>query len=513
MSELDAHGAAELGELLDSHVQAGQWPDVVAILDEHWGAVLSSDPAAIQRAVNALPETVLEANPRWALAADYVNRYVTNGSTPTTIFRGTAPTPEPTNLLDVLAQLTSKIAARRAGGRYADAVDTAREARSLLDDADDATRASLKQALPEIVFQWAMAWEYYGDTDRATREYTESFDAAAAIGHRIAEASAAGALAWMHGLAGRNIQARMWLNWLPYTGGEWWGNRASVAARFAQAQLFIDDLDIENARDELARVNLAGVPERWPAQKYLLALTETDPAQCIDLLTQIDSSAASLPANALQGGAWAPFVAIARSILLSRLENWPGARASLDDVATTTRDVDFGILQMRLRKAAAQLLAGDVTRARRKATVLVGASTASPRILVGALAVAGAAAARLGETDAAAKQVSMALRLADEHRLYVPLTIVPAEDSASLFELLPDPLPTDIRNALLSDSLSTRRRPVPAIEPRRTCGRTKRRVPPQHGRSRRPAVRIPEHCQDAAAEHLPQARCSIAGSP
>ncbi|WP_157078848.1 helix-turn-helix transcriptional regulator [Herbiconiux solani] len=455
MTESDVETGAGLGRRLDALVVAGDWTAVVTMLDQQWALVLSDDPAAVQRAINALPAEALEKNPRWAMALEYVNRFVTNGRTPTTIFRGGGPVPEPTNLLDLLAQLTAKIAAKRAAGRYAEAVEAAQEARTLLDDADDESRATLAQALPEILFQWAMAWEYFGDASAAAREYTESFDAAVATRHRLAEASAAGALAWMHVLAGRNIQARMWLDRLPDSTGAWWSNRASVTARFTRTLLLIDELEVVEARAELAQVSLAGVTERWPAQKYLLALTETDPAGCVDLLTQIDSSAKAQPVEAPEQGAWEPFVAIARSVLLSRLGNRVDARSALDAVDTDRPNGDSGALQVRLWKATTRLATGDAVRARREAAALIRVSTASPRILVGALAVAAASALKAGEADAATTQMRMALHLAEQHRLYEPLTLVPAAELEALLDLVADEarasVPAAMRAALLAE--------------------------------------------------------------
>ncbi|GAA2237061.1 LuxR C-terminal-related transcriptional regulator [Herbiconiux moechotypicola] len=453
----------EPGHELDRLVTEGRWDAVVAILDHRWGEVLSADPEAVKRAVNALPASVLEANPRWSLAANYVNRFVSNGQTPTTIFRGTSPTPEPVSLLDLLAGLTSKIAERRARGRYSDAVEAAAEARSLLDEADDTSRTSLRQALPEIAFQWGMAWEYAGDSKRAAQEYAESYDSAVAIDHRLATASAAGALAWLHAIAGRNIQARQWLDRLPPVGEEWWGNRAAVTARFARTQLLVDEFRLSEARAEAATISLRGVPERWPAQKYLLALIEDDPAVCLDLLTQIDSSAATLPADAVSQGAWSPFVAIARSVLLGRLGNWAAAREALDTIHLDERGTEFGALHIRLWKAAAALVTGDVARARRNSSTLIGQSTASPRVLVGALAVSAVAARRSGDEETAATHLDMAVALAAQHRLFAPLTVVPPAELRDLVVAAGATLPADVESALFTDDAAVVSDPDPFL--------------------------------------------------
>ncbi|QJU53429.1 helix-turn-helix transcriptional regulator [Herbiconiux sp. KACC 21604] len=460
-------GGAGAQTELDDLVDRSAWDEVVAALDERWAELLSDDPNAVKRAVSALPAPVLEAHPRWALAANYVSRYVSNGQTPTTIFRGTSPTPEPQSLLDVLAQLTSKVAERRARGRYTEATAAAAEARLLVDEADDDTRATLQQALPEIVFQWAMAWEYDGDTDRATREYTESYDAAVAVEHTIAIASTAGALAWIHALAGRNIQARNWLDRLPDVGSEWWENRASVTARFARVHLLLDELRLDDARRELAAVDLTGVPERWPAQKYLAALVEDDPARCLVLLTQIDSSAATLPHQATTTGAWAPLVAIARSVLLGRLDNWAASREALESLDIDGRGADdFGARQIRLWRAAALLVAGDAAQARRRATALVGISTTSPRLLIGALGVAAVAAHRLGDPESAAKQLRMAIKLANQHRLYLSLTVVPIDDLTELLEQTDARLPETVFSALSADVAGPGADPFLELTPR-----------------------------------------------
>lgn len=450
-----AHGST-LTARLRARVTEGDWDAVVSILDQQWGAVLSEDPGLVVSTVNALPPEVIARNPRWAVAANYVDRFATESGGLTTVFRGTPHTPAPESLLDVLALLTSKIASKRATGRYEEAAAGAAEARTLVDEADDETVSTLQQALPELQFQWAMAWEYAGGTDRAAREYADSYDSAVLIGHRLAEASAAGALAWLHASAGRNIQARKWLGRLLAETGEWWESRAAVTARFARTQLFLDELRWDEARVELSRASLRGVPDRWPAQKYLLALTETDPARSLDLLTQIDSTAAALPPDAAGAGAWAPFVSIARSVLFARVGSFAHSRDALDDVPLTDQDLHLGSQLIRMSKAAALLITGDTSRASRRALKLAAQSTGTPRVLIGALAIRAAAALRAGDAATASHDFKLAAHQANKQHLYVSFTLLTRADLVALFALEPAIIPDTVQEYLLESAVSDR---------------------------------------------------------
>lgn len=442
-------GRSALGEELRARVAEADWNAVVGILDQQWGVILADEPGLIVSTVKSLPAEVIAQNPRWAVAGNYVDRFATEDGGLTTVFRGTPQTPEPESLLDVLALLTSKIASRRATGRFGEAAAGAAEARILVDEADDAGVATLQQALPELQYQWAMAWEYAGDNDRAAREYTDSYDNAVLIQHRLAEASAAGALAWLHAFAGRNIQARKWLGRLPADSGEWWESRASVTARFARTQLLVDELRWDEARVELSRASLQGVPDRWPAQKYLLALTETDPARSLDLLTQIDSTAPALPPGAAGEGAWVPFVALTRSMLFGRVGNQARAGEVLDEVALRD-DLDLGSQVIRLRKAATLLGSGDAARASRHALKLIARATGTPRVLVGALALRAAAALRSDDIVAATRDFELAGELAGKQQLYLPFTLLPRSDLTALLALVPSAVPPALREVLLS---------------------------------------------------------------
>jgi DNA-binding CsgD family transcriptional regulator/predicted nucleic acid-binding protein len=452
----DAPARDDVGDRLRSRADAGDWEAVVAILDQHWGSVLAADPELIVATVRAMPADVIAQNPRWAVAGNYVDRFVDDAGGRTTVFRGTPQTPAPESLLDVLALLTSKIASKRATGRYDEAAASAAEARTLLDEADDETVSTLQQALPELTYQWAMAWEYAGDNDRATREYAASYDGAVLIGHRLAEASAAGALAWLHAFAGRNIQARKWLGRLPAESGEWWEGRASVTAHFARTQLLLDELRWDDARLELARASLQGVSDRWPAQKYLLAVTEADPARSLDILTQIDSTAVALPPEAVNGGAWAPLVAIARSMLLARVGNLAQSSAVLNEVDVHDRDLDLGSQLIRLWKIAALLVNNDAARAARRAGKLAGQSTGAPRLLISALAIRAAAALRTGDDVSAARDFELAAQQAERQQLYLSLTLLPRGDLAALLRLVDSAIPPALHDELLANAVPDR---------------------------------------------------------
>ncbi|MBF4572982.1 helix-turn-helix transcriptional regulator [Herbiconiux sp. VKM Ac-1786] len=452
---------------LDRLVAAEDWVGVVAALDTRWSTLLANEPQLLRRTVTALPPEVLAASPRWAHAVEYVNRFVENDAPKSTRFRGTAASPPPRTLLDLLAQLTGRAAAGRANGRLADAVAAVREARAAVDEATPEAREQLVQALPELEFQWAMVWEYAGDLDAATREYTECFDHAVLIDHVIMQARAAGSLAWLHALAGRNVQARNRLAALPDADGEWWQTRASISAVFAQTLLLIDELRFDEAARTLAAADLAGVTERWPAQKLLAALLARDAGSALAVLSQIDATAAGQPEAVRSATGSAGFVALARALLFSALGNRAEARAALSAIGADDRSPIGRIALVIEASAAAE--AGDFAASGRRIAPLIAAATAEPRVLVSAFALAAGAqrndAATAPSTSAAT--FAPALDLARTHGLLRSLLVLPRGELAALLAASPaGAVPDALADRLLAAARDADPDPFAALTPR-----------------------------------------------
>ncbi|SDY78563.1 helix-turn-helix transcriptional regulator [Herbiconiux ginsengi] len=444
---------ATLEEHLRDHVANRDWGAVLAVLQTEWVTQLLADPQGLRTAIESLPVDILQQAPGWVIARSYLDRLVGPAEKLTTSYRHPPITGTPRTLMDVLVVLTSKIADRRATGRMAAAAAGAAEARALLAESDDEAIDGLHPLLPDLHYQWGMAWEYAEDLDRAALEYTDSFNAAVLAGHRFIQAAAAGSVAWVHALAGRNIQARHWLRRVPDPTGEWWEDRASITARFARTHLLLDELREQEAGVELAKVDLAASPERWPAQKYLAAITEKDPSRSFDVVTQIDSNRPATDSRPENEGQ-APIVAVARSILLTRVGDFTGSRNAIRQLTDAADTGGFGSQLGLLWDVGAALLTEDHSRVAREAAMLIQSSFGTPRILIGALALRAAAARRTGDTETASNAFELASQHARRHRLYLSLTLIPRTDLAELLALHPGSIPDHLHEDLLSNAVS-----------------------------------------------------------
>ena len=450
--------------MLTRAVDRGEWREVVRILDEQWSELISAAPELIRDVVTDLPSSVVASNPRWGLAREYLDQLVGGPTAATTRFRGGVPVAAPRGLLDALAQLTSRGAAARQSWRIDESASAAAEARGLLDGATPDAVMRLSSALPELQFEWGMVWEYVGDSDRATHEYVESFDAAVRDGNEMAQTKAAGALAWVHAFAGRNIQATQWLDRLPDGAGTWWESRSSAPAILARTLLLIDDLRIDEARSELSRINLVAAPERWPFQKFLAATLEPEPATALELLSQIDASSVAFRQTDARRGANAVVAALARSLLHHRLGNGAGARKALDVVEADTTTLPEQMVWC--AQAALAVRAGDYAGAIRRVAPIRAMPVSSPRPYVTALALTAVSRLRQNDETGAIESFTRAGTLARQHRLHHPFTVLSAPELEELIALCPDALPIETQPVVLAHARTDRTDPFGSLSAR-----------------------------------------------
>ncbi len=430
-------------------MHSADWNETVRLLDVHWSTLISTRRDALQEAVTRLPHDVLVQHPRLVLAAEYLRRL--SGAPTTTRFRG-APFPgPPVSLMDSLAQLTSHAAIARADGRLAEAADAAGEARALLDDSSALAREQLAQGLPDLQLQWGLVWEYVGDADRAVHEYVEAYDAAMVVGNEMVKVTAAASSAWIHALAGRGIQARIWLDKVPED-GEWWFSRAALPAVFASTMLLIDEFRLDEARSSLARADLSQHPERWPFHKLLAAMTVPGPEAAFELLSQIDGSSAALPERVTRQGTTGAVIAVARSILQSAAGHPSESRATLNALEAD-RDTLAGQTLLCAR-AAAEARLGNYAAASRIVSPLHGHALDAPRTTGTVLAVRAAAELHAGDHSSAAEQFARAAALSTTHGSFYSLSLLPREDLEQLVGLRPDALPSAIVRRILSSAQS-----------------------------------------------------------
>lgn len=65
--------ARSVTERIHQALAADDWHAVTSLIADHWSSLLRSSRETVRAAVNALPDAVLEAQPRWAAAREFLN--------------------------------------------------------------------------------------------------------------------------------------------------------------------------------------------------------------------------------------------------------------------------------------------------------------------------------------------------------------------------------------------------------------------------------------------------------
>jgi len=188
-----------------------EWTEVISMIETNWTLLTRTNQSLLVDAVNALPSSVLAANPRLSAARTYVNYLPVNGDVRPIRFVH-APAAAPGALLDVLADLTSRSVSARFDGNLSEAVRFVREALATLEDASDEAVAAIRPVLPDIRVQWAITFELAGELVDANRLYERTFDEALAVENRRIAIKSAGSIALNYALAGNRLAAEQWLN-------------------------------------------------------------------------------------------------------------------------------------------------------------------------------------------------------------------------------------------------------------------------------------------------------------
>lgn len=431
---------------LEDLIAGEAWAELIDFVQGNWTDLLAHDPTLVRQALEALPEAVLIAHPRASLAKNYLDRIVPGVDTHTTRFRQATPAGPPRNVFDTLVQLSIRATARRANGEYEVAEKMAGEARDVLDRADSSDREQLQQALPEMTYAWGYVRELAGDLDGARREFVDSYDIAVMIADDMGRARAAGALAWIDALAGRNQEARQWLGRLPEIGDAWWAGRSVVPAQLAQALILIGTFDVHAARQILDQVDLAHARERWPAHKFLSALVVDSPAEAITALAEIDAAAAAMPDERAERGEGAAFLALARHRLRRRMGSQSAARLELDGVIVSPRSLAAKMIE--LWKIADDARSGRVERVLRSASALALSSSTSPWVTIAALALKAGAESSLG-VPTASRTWELAVALADREGLYSALALGDGRELRALMDRSSTTIPQNMAERLL----------------------------------------------------------------
>lgn len=315
----------------------GDWDAVTEGLEQHWSSLLRTSRAAMRDVVNALPDAVVEKQPRWSAARQYLNFAPDDGRLRPARFDFEAAQPSDAGeLIDDLAQFTGQTAHERAHGRFRSAATIAATAIEAVRQATPAEARTLRPLLAGLRVQWATSLLFAGDIREALLEFEAAYNDAVAFDSDRMATAAAGSIALIHSVTGDLVLARSWLRRQPVSvgggfdrpgkfdgkrefdrpgefdgAGEFDGGRGDAAAvmgTLAAANIAIDELQVEEARAWIARVpDDEAAPEQWALRLGVASRFEVlsgDPlAQSLRTRAAVRARPAHLSEDGLNG--WA----------------------------------------------------------------------------------------------------------------------------------------------------------------------------------------------------------------
>ncbi|MFK3834848.1 LuxR C-terminal-related transcriptional regulator [Microbacterium sp. NPDC087868] len=344
------------------------------------------------------------------------------------------------SIVDELLRLTARSAAQRAKGNPVPALIEVEAARLLLDQYTDIGHADLARALPEILRQWARAYELTDHASEAVVLLQESFELAERSDDAPSARSAAGHLAWIHAAAGRHAPAAKWVERAarhPKVVSD-----ADTDGILGHALRLADELHTAAALELLTTIDLARIhPEGWAAVQFTIAhlsTRATAPAALDELLAEESSH----PVGVSRSGANLTLLTHAKT----RLHLLTGDAAGAIHVTRGLPDQP-GLMVAR----SAALLAADENRAvlaiARQTRPLV---EGHPRWRTKLAAVEGVALARIGAQDAARELAERVVEAVPRLGLYSSLTLLSAHDIEQFLGLADPTLAAPIRERVLA---------------------------------------------------------------
>ncbi len=423
------------------------WDAVIRAIEADWNSLMGEDRDQLKSALNALPSEVLAENPRMIAARDYINFLPVAGDVRPVRYRH-APS-QPTSLMDVLADLTSRAATDRFAGRFAESVTLVHQAHKTIHDVPDEALVAIRPVLPDLRLQWAISLQFAGHLIEAVRAYERTYDEALLHSNTRIAVEAAGSIAFNHALAGNIVEAERWVARMPAFSNDPVDTVHAMGC-FARALIAEARLDPSAARAALDEApSDATSPEPWAIRMFvesrLAALTGDPRAQ----LTLLRSTTSAHPAQTWSGGLNAWLLWVAQLELLLSAGDATGARALLS-TAPALPDVDRFNLPAVLR-AWYLVRYGDADQA---ATLAASSlrDQASAGVSANMLAVVALVNERRGQRADAGRHFATSLAIIARERLYEILLRLSPEERAELDPTGLSLLPTDAR--LRIDQLS-----------------------------------------------------------
>lgn len=374
-------------ERLRAALDAGDWPLVSSVIEAGWTELLHRAPVLLSSTLAAVPDEMVEREPRFRLARDYVARMI-EGRDPTAAYRARNAAAAPLGAVDRLAALTARISVARTDGRLDEARRLVAAAHALLGEQPVDSHPELASPLPEMHYHWGLALEQAGEFDSALVDHLEGFDWALSTGHRMMQVASGGAIAYLHALHGRIDTARRWLDRLPTSGpDEWWSPAMSTQSRLAAS--LVREAESGAGPDPLDGMTTGDILPHW-APYFFARAVAVGPGRPARLLRgELDSFLSNVPEVQRRQDVSSDYVALTRTILSVRVQEL-GALDVEDRPSATApllRQLPAAMLAVRLAHAgrhrsamqlAAPLLDVDGSRPRVLVVALVATALATP---------------------------------------------------------------------------------------------------------------------------------------
>lgn len=362
---------SEVGAAIRSALAQEDWDEVMSLIERNWSVLLAQEMPLLTEVLGSAPEHIRHGQPRWAIAAGYLG-LLAQGSASPTLYRDVVSRPRAgRTLLDMLSELTSRSAGRRAVGDFSEAVDAARRAQGLLAAAADEQRVQLKYALPHLLLQLARSFELAGNERPALVTYAEVYDLGRVIDDDHLASQAAGRIAWIHAVAGRRSLAERWL--LRTETRHPMPDRLRTGEYLSRALLAVDVLNFEASRTLLEKVLSDVDSESW-AEILLVRAVLARPEDGDQLVQAVEEAAVVLPAGLVSSGANADCLAIV--IVIARERQSQQVRGALD---LRRYEIGPSTAVTTLAHAYADASQGDRSASIKKARFAMRSSSGHPR--------------------------------------------------------------------------------------------------------------------------------------
>lgn len=438
-------------EELTAALDARDWDAVTGIVAAHWNDLMTGHRELLGQVLNALPDEVTAQHPSLISAREYLNVLPVAGTARPLQFVH-APRAGDSRPLEILAELTSRGAAARFSGRFADAVNAAREAQELLDDLSPEVVDGLRNALPEMRLQWAISLELGGHLIDAMRVYERAYDDAIRAAVPRVAVEAAGTIAFDFALAGDLVEAESWIARMPRIEVDA-AETVHAMGCFARALVAQGRLDPEAARAALREAPSDQVsPEPWVVRAFVESRLEAlfgDPrAQLANLRSRLTAH----PEPAWSGGLNAWLLWIAETELQTAIGDVASLRVLLGNVPVLPSAEQYNLPA--IVRAWFLVRYGDADAAAVIAAGLL-AKQSAPGIAAHALAVAASVNEHRGQAVEAEAFLASCLQILRRHGSYDVLLRL-GDEERDAWESALDALPDHVR-AHLSDAAVPRR--------------------------------------------------------